>query len=169
MNEPMGRFGSCNPARRDRLGLPDDAAADLLLHLQQLVALALQHPLDRHAGPPRDDLRDIVGRHRFVDQIGVGARFRLGELLLQIGNDAVGQLAGFGVISLTLRLGERGAGGLQVFLDLLRSADLVLLGAPAGGHRVGLLLQFAEFRRKLHQPVTRGGVGLLAERLLLDL
>ena len=36
---------------RDRIGLADHALADRLLHLEQLLALALQHPVDRDAGP----------------------------------------------------------------------------------------------------------------------
>ena len=53
--------------RLDRLGLADDALAELLLHAQQLLLLALEHPVDRHAGPARDDLRDVVGGHRLFD------------------------------------------------------------------------------------------------------
>ena len=60
MNEPMGRFGSCRPARArrtavesagHRLVLADDAARDLLLHLEELLALAFEHLVDGHAGP----------------------------------------------------------------------------------------------------------------------
>ena len=35
--------------RLDRFGLPDHALADLRLHREQLLALAGQHLLDRHA------------------------------------------------------------------------------------------------------------------------
>src|SRR5271165_6242225 len=58
MNEPIGRFGSWRPAR----------ARDLHLHLEKLVALALQHLVDRHAGPAGHDLGDVIGGHRLVDQ-----------------------------------------------------------------------------------------------------
>ena len=51
-----------------RLVLADDALGELVLHAQQLVALAFQHLVDRNAGPARDDLRDVLGRHRLVDQ-----------------------------------------------------------------------------------------------------
>ena len=76
MNEPIGRLrilqaGAGAPHRgRDRLhrlGLADDALAELLLHAQELLALAFEHPVDRHAGPARDDLRDMVGGHRLLD------------------------------------------------------------------------------------------------------
>jgi hypothetical protein len=45
----------------DRLRLPDDARADHLFHLEQLLALAFQHLVDRNAGPAADDGGDVVG------------------------------------------------------------------------------------------------------------
>ena len=50
-----------------RLALADDALADLVFHAQQLVALALQHLVDRNAGPARDDMGDVVRRDRLLD------------------------------------------------------------------------------------------------------
>jgi hypothetical protein len=53
MNEPMGRLGSLRPGarcagwrwpRRERLVLPDHALVQPLLHVHQLLDLALQHP-----------------------------------------------------------------------------------------------------------------------------
>ena len=48
--------------RAHRLVLADDARAQVLLHLQQLLALALQHLVDRDAGPARHDAGDVLGR-----------------------------------------------------------------------------------------------------------
>src|SRR5258708_10886326 len=48
--------------RRDRLVLADDALLESLFHMEELLAFALQHLLDRNAGPARDDRRDIRGR-----------------------------------------------------------------------------------------------------------
>ena len=70
MNEPIGRFGSCSPARArrtafatacDGLVLADHALVQPLLHVEQLLALALEHPCDRDARPLRDDLGDLLG------------------------------------------------------------------------------------------------------------
>ena len=44
-----------------RLLLPDHAARQLLVELRQPLPLALEHPRDRNAGPPRDDLGDVLG------------------------------------------------------------------------------------------------------------
>src|SRR3954453_13773974 len=76
-NEPIGRLGSPRPARlrrtaseRARTGaapppplLPPPAPPEPLFHLQQLLALALEHPGDRDAGPAGDDGGDLVGGH----------------------------------------------------------------------------------------------------------
>ena len=87
MNEPIGRLGSCRPARARRTALdtactaspwPTTRLRELVLHAQQLLALALQHPVDRNAGPARDHLRDVVGRHRLLDHAAAFAVARLG-------------------------------------------------------------------------------------------
>ena len=43
--------------------LPDDAAAQRRLHLQQLLALARRDARDRDARPERDDLGHVLARH----------------------------------------------------------------------------------------------------------
>ena len=43
-----------------RLVLADDALVQHLVEAQQLLALALDQPRDRDAGPARDDLGDLV-------------------------------------------------------------------------------------------------------------
>ncbi len=72
MNEPIGRFGSCE-ARHAR-GAPRFETAStasawpmtrlpmVLFHAEQLFALAFEHLVDRNAGPARDDLGDVAGR-----------------------------------------------------------------------------------------------------------
>ena len=68
-NEPIGRFGILQPGagaaqrvgdRGDRLVLADDALVEPLLHVDQLLGLAFEQPIDRDAGPARDDGRDVV-------------------------------------------------------------------------------------------------------------
>src|SRR3954469_20003511 len=118
MNEPIGRGGSCKPGpgartekegadrtvrilqagaraahcRRDRLhgfGLPDDALLDHLLHAQELFLLALEHAVDRHAGPARDDLRDVVGRDGLLDHRAFAVvRLDRLQLFFKLGNFA---------------------------------------------------------------------------------
>ncbi len=136
--------------RGDRLPLADDPPRDLLLHLEQLLALALEHLVDRHAGPARHDLGDVIGGHRLVHQrAGLALLLCFGEPLLKIRNRAVGEFTRFRVVALALRLRQRIAGGVEVFLELLGNADLVLLRLPARGQGVGLLLKVGELGLEL--------------------
>jgi hypothetical protein len=87
MKEPYGRFGSRQAGARtadrvrhraDRLVLADHAFMQLLLDMQQLVALALHHARDRDAGGARDHLGDLLGADLGAQQLGPR---RAGQLL----------------------------------------------------------------------------------------
>ena len=69
-NVPIGRSGSARPARErrsaardggDGLVLADDALVQALLHVDELLDLALEQAADRDARPARDDLGDVLG------------------------------------------------------------------------------------------------------------
>ena len=97
------RVGQARARAADRVGdgahglvLADDALADRLLHLQQLLALAFEHLRDRNAGPLRDDLGDfLLGRPCCAGAVGAfdSALRGLGEPLLELGDLAVLELA----------------------------------------------------------------------------
>ena len=85
MKLPMGRFGFFEPAARpaqrvghgrDRLVLADDALVQLLFHAQQLGRLALQHRVDRDAGPAGDDRGDVRRFDHLVQACSPAARRR---------------------------------------------------------------------------------------------
>ena len=66
----MGRLGSFRPAARppdgvadchDGLLLPDDAQAQVIFHVEQLLGLRLQHVADGDAGPCADHGGDVAG------------------------------------------------------------------------------------------------------------
>ena len=96
---------------------------------------------------------DVARGHRFVHQYAVALAFRVLKFLLELGDRAIGYAAGFRVIALALRLGERVARRLKLLLELGGLAKLVLLGLPAGGQRVGLLLQFCKFAGEFLEPI----------------
>ena len=122
MNEPIGMVRVLADQRapgpgRGRNGmyrfvLADDPAHDLLLHFEKFLALAFEHLVDGHARPARDDLRHVVSGHRLIEQHAVALAFRLLELLLERGDRVVSEPASFRVVALTLRLGQRVAGGV---------------------------------------------------------
>ena len=65
--QPGARAAHGRRHRLDRIGLADDALAELLLHAQQLFALAFEHAIDRNAGPARHHLGDVIGGDRLFD------------------------------------------------------------------------------------------------------
>ena len=162
MNEPIGRFGSCRPARARRTAVdtaftasawPTTRLPICSSILQQLLALAFEHAVDRNAGPARDHLRDVVGGHRLLgDDAAAGRRPRSPSACLSIsGMRPYCNLAGALIIAAALGIGE-----FVLRLVELRSCSfcaprqLVLLGLPLRGQRVGLFLQRREI---LFQPL----------------
>src|SRR3972149_5307571 len=80
--------------RDHRFGLANDALLELVFHVQELLALAGQHLLDRNAGPARHDLGDFLLADRLGHQSFVRCAIELGKLALEPGNHAIGKLAG---------------------------------------------------------------------------
>jgi hypothetical protein len=154
-----------------RLGLADDPLAELVLHAEQLVALALEHLVDRDAGPARHDLGDVVRGHGLLDHVAGLAALLLGllQLLLERRDRAVGELAGAGEVARPLRLVEVAPRLVELLLDLGRGDELLLLRHPAVGEDTALLLEVGELLVEPAEPVLRRRVALLLERLALDL
>ncbi len=108
----------------NRFRLTDNALTERRFHLQELLALTLEHLVDRNAGPARDDLRDMGFRHSLVDQSTGCARalFHFRELLFKLGNDAIGKFRRPLKLARALRLHEFVARTVEFFLELLRTA-----------------------------------------------
>ena len=109
------------------LMLPDDTGVQLVFHAQQLVALAFEHAIDRDARPARDHARDILFGHFLAQHRTRRLALCLGQLALEFGNAAIGQLACPREIAIALRLFELDAQSVELFLELLVALD---------GHRV---------------------------------
>src|SRR5712675_1939953 len=125
---------------------------------------------DGHAGPARYHLRDVVGRHRLLHHLaGVLLGLDLGELLLELGNPAIGQFAGALIFAAALRVGEFDAQRVELALQLLRVGQLVFLRAPARGQGRGPFFEIGEFLFQRLQAAFRAGVRFLLQRFLLDL
>ncbi len=157
--------------RLHRLPLADDALGQRLLHGQQLLALALQHLVHRHAGPARDHAATWAGvtASSIMPSRPPGLRLDLGELLLQPRDHPVGELTRALVLALALGRGQLVARLVELLLEAGGRAELVLLGLPPGGDRRRALLEIGQLLLQADQPVARGGIGLLLERLGLDL
>lgn len=153
------------------LGLADEALAELLLHAQQLLGLALQQASGRDAGPGADDIGDVVRadlllHHRVLGGLLLGLR-RLRQLALKAGDLPVEQLGGGVEVAVAL-----GAFGLAVqfveaFLQLTDAVEALLLLLPAGVEAAQLLLLVGEVAAELLQALLGAGVGLVLEGELL--
>ncbi len=91
------------------------------------------------------------------------------KLSFQVGDDAVEQLRGAPEIAAALRHLDLAARLVQPLLQLLALVDRLLLRLPGGGHRVRFFFKLGEFPFQPRQPVLRGRVGFLFQRLALDL
>ena len=103
--------------RLDRLVLADDALVQALLHVDQLLDLALHQARDRDAGPLGDDLGDVLlgdllGQHRAAARecSSREAGLLLGERRLELGDLAVLELGGALEVGVALGALELAAG-----------------------------------------------------------
>src|SRR5207253_11426681 len=89
--------------RLDRLVLSDDSLMETLLHMDELLRLALEQPVDRDPGPARDDRGDVV----LVDLLlhhGLSLRLRPNcYFAFQSGEFAVADLGGSAEVTHSLR------------------------------------------------------------------
>ena len=113
---PIGRSGSCRPARERRSAELTAATASSWPTTRwcrrssmwtSFSDLALEQPGHRDAGPARDDLGDVVGVDVLAQVDGLLARLALArvgrlELALELGDLAVAQLGGALVVELAL-------------------------------------------------------------------
>ena len=136
--EPIGRLRVGEPGPRapqrvgdrlDRLVLADHPVVQALLHVDQLLDLALHQAADRDPGPFGDDLGDVllghlVGEHRAAAGVQLGEpRLLLGDLLLELGDVAVAQLRRPLEVGLALGLLGLAPGLLELRLGLLDRLD----------------------------------------------
>ncbi len=80
----------------------------------------------------------------------------------------VAKLAGARQIALALRLLELVAQALELFLELLCRAELLLFGLPARRHRLRLLLKLRNRLLDAAEAILRRRVGFLLQGFALD-
>ena len=155
----------------DRLLLADHAPPQVRLHAQQLFALALQHPVDRDAGPARDHLGDLLLGHPVLDQpefLLLGF-LRGGQLLLQRRQRAVLDLAHARVVLAALGAFQLQPGLFDLLLDLGRALQGGLLRLPDLVQVGELALELVDVAFQVGQALPAGVVLLLLQHLALDL
>ena len=144
---------------------------DRLLHVQQLLALALQHLRHRDAGPLGDHLGDLLLGHAVAQELHV---LRLGlrglvQALLQLRDAPVGELAHLRQVPGAARRVHLHPSALELLLDVLRPLQARLLALP-DLLQVGVLaLGLADLLLERRQALAGGLVALLAQGLALHL
>ena len=132
--------------RLDRLVLADHALVQPLLHVDQLLGLALEQPVDRDAGPARDDggdvvLVDLLLHHRVLELRAVALlRARVsscGSSPWRISAARLKSPRALGAFVLHAQL-------VDALRDLLDAVERLLLVLPARRQLVAPLLRLGE-------------------------
>ena len=158
-----------------RLLLADDALGELLLHREELLDLALHELRDRDAGPLRDHLGDLLGRHLLAEHRPAGfcssASFSWSSPTLRCSSGSRPNLisAAFWKFGLALGLGLLLLQRVDLLVRLRDLLDDRLLRVPAALQARELLVEVRELLLHLREPVARRLVLLLLEPLPLDL
>ena len=99
-----------------------------LLHVDQLLRLALEQTVDRDSGPARDDRGDVVLVDLFLDHRVLGlSAVALGELAFQRRQLAVANLCGAVEVAGALRALVLHAQLVDPLRDLLDAVERLLL------------------------------------------
>ena len=157
------------------LVLADDALVQRVFHLQQLFALALHHLGDRNAGRARNDFGDLFGADLSPQQLRLlrllAREFLVGflQLRLELRQLAVLQFAHLLPVALALGFFHRELDLVDLFLDVLRTDDLRLLGLPDFVEIRVLALELGDFLFDQLEAFFRRRVLFLLDRFALDL
>src|SRR4051794_27552073 len=142
-----------------------------LLHVDELLHLALDEPGHRDARPLADDLGDLLDVHALgqVDRRLELLRVLLGgtQPRLELRDLAVAQLGRALVVELALGALELAAGLVEALAQLPLALGLLLLALPLGAHAGGLLAQVGQLALDL--LLALGGGLVVADGHALDL
>ena len=155
----------------DGLVLTHHAAVQLLLHIEQFLALACQHSRHGHSRPLRHHLGNILSINLLLDHRAICAgHFELllqgVDLLLRLANLTVANLRHTTIVATALslrRLDLQSLDRLLIRLDLLQQIALAL---PLGSQCIALSIKFFQLVREFLNTVL---ISLATNRLALDL
>ena len=160
--------------RAHRLVLPDDPLVQPVFHADELCHLTLHQLRDRDSGPAGDDLGNVLFADLLLEQRLTALQLReatvgLLKLLFDLDDLAVAQLRrlcelgrSFGLLGIVTNL-------LELSFQLSDPRDDLFLMVPARSQRGSFFGQLCKLLLDARQPLLRSLVGLLAQRLALDL
>src|ERR1700749_3305714 len=147
-NEPIGRFGSCKPARERRTALEIARTASFWPTTRFSSDVSMCSSFSRSpssilsTGIPVQ--RDFPRLHRFFPQRGLVLVVDLRDLFFETRDHAIGEFARLGEVATALRDLNFRAGAVELLLQVLHALDGFLLVLPFGGQRRRLLFEFGE-------------------------
>ena len=131
----------------DSFILADDALAEALLHLDELLDLALHELGDGDAGPTAHDFRDVLLVDLLLDQFCASTFAQrilsLGQLFFKLRN-LVLEAGGAFPVGAQRSLLHLIAGGIQLSLQFAKAVELLDFLLPAGLELVCFLLKVGE-------------------------
>jgi hypothetical protein len=179
MNEPIGRLGSCKPARARRTAVDTARTASSWPTTRRRSASSMARSFSRSPCSIRSTGMPVQRDTTWATWFSVTASSTIGAAVCSCAStpaagaparhDPVGKFAGARQITAALRLLELGAGLVELFLDLLGLAQPVLLALPFLGQLGGGLLELGELALELLEALARGRIGLLLQGFALDL
>src|SRR5207244_3315294 len=164
------KTGACSSQRvcdgLDGLLLADDPLTQALFHVDELLRLALEQPVDRDPGPAGDDRGDVVLVHLLLHHRVLGVRaVALRELAFERRQLAMTDLRSAVEVSGTLGAFVFHPELIDPLRDLLDAVERFLLLRPAGLQLAAPLLCLSELALDGPTHVLR----LLGHRSELDL
>ena len=154
-----------------RLVLADHSPMQLLLHAQQLLALALEHLRHRDTGPLGNHFGDFLVGHLVAQQLVLGLAVLVDHLqaAFQVRDGLVLDARHALEVALAPRRLHLLLGLLDLLLDLRRALHLGLLGLPDLLEVGVFALELDDILLQLGQALPGGFVVFLLQRLALDL
>ena len=151
--------------------MADDALVQQIFEVHQLVHLAFHETADRHAGPLRHHLGNVLGVDFFLQHPLAGLQRvevlgGVADAAFEFGNASVADLCRFFEIRLAFGMSAQ---RLQLLFQGADRGNGLTLGLPVLLHLRGLRLQRHEFVVQGVEALTRRDVGLLLQGNLFDL
>jgi hypothetical protein len=155
-----------------RLGLTDDTLSQNLLHPQQLLLLRAHQASSRDAGPPSDDLSNLVWSDSVAACLGLlllSFGFELRETVLQVGKGIVPKVGSCGQIVPTLSLVGLGLELVDLPANVVDLLSTRLLSLVRRQERLELVINVGDGFAGDLETLLRGLVLLPFESVDLDL
>ena len=153
----------------NRSFLTNHTTVQMILHPQQLFAVAFQHLRRRDTCPAFNNAGDLFSTHSFGHhRFGLSA-LSFKQRALKVWDNTIGQLTRFAQIAFALGNIQFGAGMIQLLFQITGPRHLVAFALPLRRHFRAAVLQISQVFYQDFQTIFGGCIVLKLQRLLLNL